>query len=194
MGKSKTDYSKIDYSKQYERLSDKEISEILKRRKEYQEVAAEAAIKEAIKRGIINSEQDLFAEKYRHEPLKVSLFPRIENEESRRKMRKSLTRSLLFLGVILIAWGAWSIFNHNLAEGIGFVIAGIIWNIISFSFFKNVNKKNVNLLIVIQFIAAIYAVIKLSAYKNLPFMDVFIVIFLFGFVMYGLFYLKMLND
>ncbi len=194
VGKSKTDVSEIDFNKLYENLSDNEIAEILKKRKQYQEKAAEAAINEAIKRGLIHSEQDLFAEKYRHEQLKFSLFPSIDNIESRKKMRKSLTRSLLFLGAIMVIWGGYEIFQRNIIDGGGFVIAGVIWNIISFSFFKKVNPLKINLLFAIQGIATIYAAIKLAAYKNLLFIDVFIVFVLFGFVLYGLIYLKKLND
>lgn len=192
--KSKREDTEIDFKQLYEGLSDNEIMEILKKRKHYQEKAAEAAINEAIKRELIHSEQDLFAEKYRHEPLKFSLFPKIENDVSRRKMRKSLTRSLLFLGAIIIAWGIWEIFRHNLIEGACFVLAGVIWNIISFSFFKTIDSIKINLLFFIQGIAAVYTSIKLAAYRNLGFIDVFIVVVLFGFVLYGLIYMKKLRD
>ena len=193
-GKSKEKNSDIDFKKLFESSSDKEIIEVLKKRKHYQEEAATAAINEAIKRGMIYSEQDLFAEKYRVEPLKFSLFPNIENKVSRLKLRKSLTRSLLFLGAIVIVWGVWEVFKHHLAEGVGFIVAGIVWNFSSFSFFKSVKRFQINLLFVIQGIGAIYAAIKLASYKSLVFMDVFIVVVLFGFVLYGLIYMKKLHD
>jgi hypothetical protein len=193
VGKSKTDEAEIDFKKLYESLSDGEISEILMKRSQYQKDAADAAVNEAIKRGIIHSEQDLFAEKYRGEPLKFSLFPMIENETSRKKTIKSLTRSLLFLGTIMMAWGVWEIIRHNLTEGIGFIFAGVVWNIISFSFFKIIKPVKVNALFVIQALEAVYAAFKLVNYKSLIFMDVFVVIVLFGFVLYGLIYLKKLS-
>ncbi len=193
-GKSKENSSDIDFKKMFESSSDLEIKEVLKKRKHYQEEAANAAINEAINRGLIHSEQDLFAEEYRVEPLRFSLFPNIENEVSRFKLRKSMTRSLLFLGAIMIVWGVWEIYRHNLAEGVGFVLAGIVWNLASFSFFKSVKKLAINLLFTIQGLAAVYAAIKLATYKNLVFMDVFIVVVLFGFVMYGLIYMKKLHD
>ena len=194
MGKSKPDDIEIDYKQLYKSLTDDEINKILVKRSHYQKEAAEAAISEAITRGMIHSEQDLFADKFRHKPLKFSVFPKIENEGSRKKMQKSLTRSLLFLGVIIIAWGVWEIFRHNLTEGAAFIIAGVIWNIISYSFFKTVNSLKIKLLFLIQGIAAIYTVIKLTLYNSLVFMDVFTVVVLFCFVFYGLLYMKKLND
>ncbi len=191
-GKSKEKHSDIDFKQLFKGSSDDEITEVLKKRKHYQAEAAEAAINEAIGRGLIHSEQDLFAEKYRVEPLKFSLFPNIENKVSRLKLRRSMTRSLLFLGAIIIIWGAWEIYRHRFAEGIGFVLAGTIWNLISFSFFKSVKHYRINLLLVIQGVAAVYAAIKLGSYKGLVFMDVFIVVFLFGFILYGLIYMKKL--
>ena len=193
-GKPKADDKEIDYKLLYESLSDNEIVEILKKRMHYQKQAAEAAINEAIKRGLIHSEQDLFAEKFRHEPLKFSLFPAIENEVSRRKMRKSLTRSLLFLGAIIILKGMWETFHHNLVEGISLILAGAIWNVISFSFFKFVKSVKINLLFLILGIVTIYAAIKLAIYTNLVFIDVFIVVVLLVFVLYGLIYLKKLQN
>ncbi len=193
-GKSKEKHSDIDFKQLFKGPSDDEIMEVLKKRKHYQAEAAEAAINEAIERGLIHSEQDLFAEKYRVEPLKFSLFPNIENKVSRLKLTRSLTRSLLFLGAIIIIWGAWEIYRHQFAEGIGFVLAGTVWNLISFSFFKSVKHHRINILFVIEGIASVYAAIKLATFKGLIFMDIFIVVVLFGFVLYGLIYMKKLQD
>lgn len=193
-GKSKNNYTNTDFIKLFEGYSEYEITEVLKKRKHYREEAATAAINEAIKRGIIHSEHDLFAEKYRVEPLNFSLFPNIGNTTSRLKLRKSMTRSLLFLGAIIIVWGVWEIYRHNFIDGAGFVLAGAIWNIISYSFFKSVKNQKIYVLFTIQGISAVYAAIKLATYKNLVFMDVFIVVVLFGFVVYGLIYMKNLHD
>ena len=193
-GRSKGNNTDVDFRQLFESSSDHEITEVLKKRKHYREDAAEAAVNEAIKRGLIHSEQDLFAEKYRVEPLKFSLFPNIENNNSRRKLRKSLTRSLLFLGAIMIVWGVWQIFRHSLAEGLAFIFAGVVWNMVSFSFFKSVKHHLINLLFVIQGIGGIYAAIKLVTSKGLIFMDIFIVAVLYGFVLYGLIYIKKLQD
>lgn len=192
-GKSKADDTKVDFIQLYENLSDDEIHEILVKRSHYQKEAAEAAINEAIKRGLIHSEQDLFAEKFRPEPLKFSLFPQIENDVSRQKMIKSLTRSLLFLGTIIIVWGIWEIFRRNLTEGIGFILMGTIWNVISFSFYRTITSLKINFLFFIQGITAAYTAIKLATYNSLKFVDVFIVMVLFGFVLYGLIYLRKLD-
>ncbi|MBN2636520.1 MAG: hypothetical protein JXR61_09635 [Prolixibacteraceae bacterium] len=191
--KSKDKTSEIDFKEVYKAADDEQIMLVLKRRKLYQEAAAKAAINEAVERGLINSEQDLMAEEYRHEPLKFSMFPEIENQRSRIKMRKSLTRSLLFLGAIIIVWGAWQLFQYNFNEGIGFIAAGIVWGLISYSFFKSVTRTKINLLFAIQGVAAVYAIFKLATQKNFAFIDLFILVVLFGFVLYGLLYLRKLR-
>lgn len=84
--------------------SDDELLKVLKKRKHYQPEAAKQAIAEAISRGIINSEQDLYSEKFAEIPSKTRLFPEIENQEVRKKVRRSISRSLLLVGVIPLVW------------------------------------------------------------------------------------------
>ena len=51
-----------------------ELINVLKKRKQYQKEAAEVAIQEAIKRGLIYSEQDLFADEFQDKVNTFSIF------------------------------------------------------------------------------------------------------------------------
>ena len=84
-----------DFRKDIPEYSDEQLIAILKLRDHYQPEAAKLAVNEALKRGIINSEQDLLAEEYRCEPIKFSLFPEIKKKINRVKIRKSIARSLV---------------------------------------------------------------------------------------------------
>jgi hypothetical protein len=70
--------------------TDDELRKVLKKRKLYQKEAAEFAIQEAIRRGIIYSDQDLFAKEFKDEPDKFSIFPSIENEKTSTKFKTSI--------------------------------------------------------------------------------------------------------
>ncbi|PIF02276.1 MAG: hypothetical protein CR996_00650 [Draconibacterium sp.] len=190
--KSKGEGAKINFSEDYKKLSDEALTDILKKRDHYLEEASNAAIAEAMRRGLIHSEQDLFAEKYRVEPLRSSLFPIPENETSRRKLQRSLTRSLLFLGGIIVAWGVYELLRHHVTEGVAFILTGIIWEVLSFTFFRSVNNQKINLLLLITVLGAVYTALKLFSWVGVGFVDIFIVVVLFGLVFYGLVYLKKL--
>lgn len=86
------------------RHSDDELVKVLKKRKHYQPEAARHAVEEAVSRGIINSEQDLYSEKFTEISPKTKLFPEIENPVARKKVRRSISRSLLLVGVIPLVW------------------------------------------------------------------------------------------
>ena len=75
MVKKSIETNKPDFRSSILNNSDEEILVILKKRKQYQPEAAKLAIQEAIKRGLINSEQDLFSEKFQEQSSKSFLFP-----------------------------------------------------------------------------------------------------------------------
>jgi hypothetical protein len=59
-----------DFEQSMSALSDDQLKEVLKKRSLYQEEAVKIAIQEAKKRGIIRSEEELPAPRFRHEPMK----------------------------------------------------------------------------------------------------------------------------
>ena len=72
--------------------SDAELIKILKVRDHYQSEAIAIAVEEAIKRGIINSEQDLLAKEFREAPLllKNSFSRLLKMISSGKKLAKAL--------------------------------------------------------------------------------------------------------
>ncbi len=192
--KSKQEYEEPDYEKLYAEYPDEEIIAILKKRKHYRKEAAIQAIQEAIKRGIINSEQDLISEDYAVEPLKFSIIPDIENETARKKIRKSLSRSLMILGVVPVIWGTIKIIYNMFLEGSLLMLLGIIWIFISYKQIKNVSAKFISLQFVLLASAAIYIWRDFSRLKGHSLMDILVAIIGFGFVIYALLFLRTLKQ
>ena len=79
---SKANGINSDFENTMGSLNDEQLKEVLKKRKLYQPEAAQAAIKEAIKRELIHSEEDLVKTEFRAKPLKKRLFPEIENKKN----------------------------------------------------------------------------------------------------------------
>lgn len=91
----------ISFEEQFLDISDQEIVNILKMRKHYQPEAAQAAINEALKRGIIHSEDDLLGEEFRPQGLgRSSVFPIGNTEAQNRAILNSLCR--IMYGIALI--------------------------------------------------------------------------------------------
>ena len=173
--------------------SDEEILTILKKRKHYQSEAADLAIQEAIKRGLINSEQDLFSEKFQDNSSKSQLFPEIIDDLHKEKIRKSISRILLIIGVIPVVWGVLEITKSELAEGVLLIILGAVWIYASAQLMKSVQLKMVNLLFVMLAASVVYIVKILLGMKGLIVMDYFIPIILLSLITYGLLFIRRLK-
>lgn len=182
-----------DFKAQFSSLPDKEILDILKKREHYQKLASEAAIQEAIKRGLIHSEQDLFAKEYQVEPLRFSIFPFIESENNRKKIRKSLLRSLLIAGVVPIVWGGLKIYRIEQLEGIALTLLGILWCGITFQLMKNAGSKMVYILFIMWAAAAIYLAKLIYSMPNIILTDIFIAVVCCLLVLYGLLFMRKLD-
>jgi len=193
MIKKSIETNKSDFRSSIPNYSDEEIYSILKKRKQYQPEAANLAIKEAIKRGLINSEQDLFSEKFQENPAKSGLFPIISDDKHREKIRKSISRILLITGVIPVFWGSLEIIRSKLVEGILLVLLGAIWIYASAQLTKSFQTKMVNLLFVILIATAAYIVKIMLEMKGLAIMDYFIPVIIFSFITYGLLFIRRLK-
>ena len=188
--KSKTNEIEKDFKHYIPEYNDEEILEILKKRKYYQAEAVELALDEAYKRELIHSEQDLFDEEFRTEPLRFRIFPNIEDDKNKNKIRKSIARGTLITGVIPTIWGFLTLNAGNSFEGALLVLFGIFWIFLSARLIQNFNRLIINSLLYISGLSVVYVVYLLLPFKTIVFMDVFIVLALYGFLTYGLLFLK----
>jgi hypothetical protein len=170
--------------------SDLQILEILKKRKHYQPDAAALAIDEAIKRGLIHSEQDLFSEEFNEPPRKKTLFPIPENEKYRDKLRKSISRMLIFGGVIPFAIGFTIQNNGKWIEG-GFIsLFGLIWIAMGYLLLQKSKPIFLNVLFILVITGGGYLFFGIFNANPIILRDALIAIATYGFAFYGLLYLK----
>lgn len=174
--------------------NDEELRKVLIKRNLYQKEAADFAISEAIKRGLINSEQDLFSKEFQSEPEKFSIFPVVENEKVRAKFRRSITRALIISGALPMVWGGIKIFKTQSTEGIILFITGTVWSIISFQLMQKINVKLIGTLYLMVFLAVVYFVKIFVAVNYLKVLDVIFASTVIVFIAYGIGFLNKLKD
>jgi len=189
-----TGLNNTDFRDSIPEYSDEEILKILIKRKQYQPEAADLAVQEAIRRRLINSEQDLFEEEFQETPASFQLFPFIEKKEIRIKIRKSIARALLIVGVIPFVWGVLKITESNLFEGILLILLGGIWIFAAGQIMSGVVSKMVGLLFVMLFASVAYIVKLFLGMKGLSVMDFAVPVILVLFITYGLLFIKRLRD
>ena len=187
--KSKANGINSDFENTMGSLNDEQLKEVLKKRNLYQPEAAQAAIKEAIKRGLIYSEEDLVNTEYRAKPMKKKLFPEIENIKIRVKIRKSLARGLLLSGILPLIYGVVRMNAGSANEGALVLLFGVVWMGISAWLIRQYSKTAISILFGLAGLSAIYTIILLVSQPRFVFMDKFIVATLYLLIAYGLAYL-----
>lgn len=191
--KSKFETNNTDFRSIIPDYNDEQIISILKKRKLYQKAAAELAIQEAIKRGIISSEQDLFADEYKVTKDPLSLFPIIKTEKNKNRIRESIARILIIIGAVQTIWGVLEIFNGEFVEGFLLFVFGVIWIYSSFKLMKKYQPLFLNLLFIISVVLLAYIVKLLLGMRGLVIMDYLIPLVFYSLLLYGLFLLRRLK-
>lgn len=190
--KSKPEIINSDFKEIINKHTDEQILEILKKRDYYQPEAVKIAVEEAIERKLIHSEQDLFSPEFSTEPLKRKLIPDINREKNRKRIRKSLSRSLLIAGVLPLIFGFVQYNNNHVIEGVVLLVFGLFWMFISSQLMRKGSKQNVVILIVSAFLSMFYVAYLFAGRKSVIFMDVFIVALIYLFIFYGLLFIRKL--
>lgn len=175
-----------------EKYSDEELTEVLKKRKQYEKQAVYIAVEEAVKRGLIHSEQDLFSESFTDEPSRFSLFPCPDKLHIRMRTIRSIARTLLVVAAIPLVFGVLKFQVHRYVEGIAMVVAGLSWITASWMIYRKQEKKYWPVLLLTAVLAGIYIARMLFLLKGLATMDYFIASALFLVLFYVLLYLRKL--
>ncbi len=192
--KSKTGNNNHDLQEIFNKHTDEHILEILKKREHYQPEAVNVAVREAIDRELIHSEQDLFSPEFSPEPLKPKLIPDIHREKNRNRIRKSLGRSLLIAGVLPLIFGFVRYNAGQLFEGIILLAFGLIWMFLSSQIIRKGSKTVIYSLLGATFVSVFYVGYLFAGSKSIIFMDVFITAVLYLLVFYGLFFVRKLVE
>lgn len=131
----------MDFYEKYSDYTDEQLFEILKKRKDYQESAVDAAVKIAIKRKIISSEQDLFSSEFEPVESKGSrIFPDISNPYQRQRIIGSILRFLYVITLLPLAFGILKYAEGQLPLTFFGVGVSIVWFILSILLSKTHKK------------------------------------------------------
>jgi hypothetical protein len=182
-----------DFRKRIAACSNEELKEILRKRMHYIPEAAQFAIGEAIKRGIISSEQDLLAPEYRTSEPGFTWFPRIADLKQRARIRKSISRSLMFAGFIPTVFGLMEVLEHNLSEGLLIMAFGLLWMFMAIQLFRFYNRYYVFMLLFENLAGTFYAVYRLMEKGATTALDYFAIGAFFLLVTYGLLFMKLMR-
>ena len=179
----------VDFREDIPNYSDEQLKEVLRLRDHYQPEAAQLAIQEALKRGIINSEQDLFSEEFRCEEMQFSLFPKIKRDRNRIKIRRSIARSLVICSVLPVVFGLIEMKTGNRWEGAGILLFGLLWLFCSSQLIKVFHVLFIRSLMTGTILGVLYIFYRLISSKTYIFMDFFLVLVLAGLIFYGLIFI-----
>jgi hypothetical protein len=118
----------INFYERYSSLTDSQILEILKHQKDYQENARNAAVKIAIERQLINSEQDLLSPEFQNSRnTRRTLFPQMISSYHHQRLVGSIFRFLYVLSFLPIVYGFLKYAEGSIDQTILGVCTGLIW-------------------------------------------------------------------
>lgn len=178
------------FGDKFTRYSDADIISILKKRNHYQPDAAKTAINEAIKRGIIHSEQDLVGEEYRPPVHRFTFFPVPENEYGKQKLGNSILRILVIVGIIPLIHGFIRLRKFETTEDILMIAMGLVWITVAWLMYKTRKTLFFYFLLLLIMGSAGYLVNHFINLNYVRMMDVFVSVLIILIVIYFLFYLK----
>ncbi|WP_340112774.1 hypothetical protein [Maribellus mangrovi] len=187
--KKRNSEDRKDFRDQILECNDEALIKILTQRTYYIPEAAQLAIDEAIRRGIISSEQDLLQDKYRVQELNFTWFPQPINNSNRTRIRKSVGRSLVICGIFPVVYGFIKLNAGNQIEGKLILGFGLLWIFLSSQLLRTFQKQFVFVLLAANIVWAVFVFVRLLSFNRSPFMDFFVAVVLFVLVLYGLIYL-----
>jgi len=167
----------MDFYEQYTNHSDTQILEILKKRKDYQDAAVDAAIKIAIERQLINSEQDLFSPELQYVKSKDSKFlPEIQNSYQRQKLAGSIFRFLYVMSFLPVVYGFLKYAEGQLYLTFIGIGLGLLWFLLSFLLYKTQKIVVIIPLLILLFSVSLAVGSKIISSTPFRFLDLMMLI------------------
>jgi hypothetical protein len=112
----------------FSEYSDNEILEVLRKHKDFQDRAVTVAVKIAIDRKLIHSEQDLMSPEFQYSKLeKFTIFPEITNVYHQERLISSIFRYLYVLSLLPIIYGVLKYAEGSSDHTILGLFTGVTW-------------------------------------------------------------------
>lgn len=181
------------FYERYTSYSDQQIKEILKNHHDYQESAVTAAIKIAIERELIHSDQDLMAPEYQTRvSYKMTPFPEIPNAFQHKKIIRSIFRILFLVSFIPIIFGILKYAEgelHMTYLGVGI---GLLWLALTFILLKTQKLIIIFIQILLLLPLSVVMGVRLTRQEIFPVTDMLVLMILTALIVYFLLYLRKL--
>lgn len=194
MDTSQQNTSKKDFFyERYLKFTDGQLMELLRSHRNYQEPAVDAAVRVAVERGLINSEQDLLSPEFQQiRPDKFTLFPEVSDIYQRNKLIGSIFRFLYLLSLIPVIYGFLSYAKGEMDQVLLGVGAGLVWFFLCV--FQNKIRKPFVFILLLGVLLLISVVVGLKVFSRETFVVLDLVMYIIGIVLpaYFLLYLKKL--
>jgi len=165
------------FYKRFSAYTDEEILEILRKHKDYQDLAVTEAVKIAIGRKLIHSEQDLMSPEFQYSNIrKFTIFPEVTNSYHRDRLIYSIFRYLYVLSLLPIIFGFLKYAIGDFTNTILGLVIGVIW--FALSILLSRTRKSIFLLFL--FVILLMVVFKIGlnifAAPQIRLMDVFVLV------------------
>ena len=141
---------KTYFNELYITYTDIQILDVLKFHKDYQSEAVDAAVKIAIERELIHSEQDLLAPEFQNrKKIRLSLFPELSETYQNQKLAGSIFRFLYVMSFIPVVYGFLKYGEGQLDQTFLGVGIGVVWFLLCLILKKSQKQVLIILLIVV---------------------------------------------
>jgi chorismate mutase len=191
--KSKHTDVKVDYEELFGQMEDEQLLEVIEKRNLYQPEAASVAVRISIERGMFASEAELPAPRVREKHLKFKLFPVIENERIRLRIRRSVARMLFLSGLLPAIWGIVRFNSGFSMEGTVLIVYALLWMGSAAWLIRTYNSAAVTFLFVLAGLSLGYIIRIFLMHPVFVIMDFFIIAVLYLLMVYGLFFMTRLG-
>lgn len=185
MLKVKPTENEPNFEDRFSKYTDEELLEVLRKRFYYTKSAANFAVGEAIKRGLIYSEQDLLHQKFKEEKMQFTWFPVPNNHEARRKTKRSIIRNMIIAGLIPFIYGLYQLYKGEGEFAESAVIFGLLWVLLTYLLTRQKMEPILVALSAADLLGGAY-MIQYLIDSSSPVIEFFIVIVLMLMVLYGL--------
>lgn len=172
--------------------NDEELINVLKKRSDYRKEAVALALSEALKRGIIGSEEELLEERFQDEKAGFTWFPMPQIHETRQKIRSSIIRSLVIAGLISFFYGILLLYRKEGSHAELIASFGFVWTVITLLLNRKHRFLYIVLLLAADALAGIALIVRLVQERGLP-IDFFIVVVFVLMVIYGVIFLHQID-
>jgi hypothetical protein len=183
----------INFYERYSNYTDTQILEILRNQKGYQESARNAAVKIAVERQLIHSEQDLLSPEFqKSKNTGLTLFPQMTSFYHHQRLLGSIFRFLYVLSFLPVVYGFLKYAEGFVDQTILGVSVGVVWFLLIFLLKKT--EKPVILLPLFGILIFVGASVTFKIAANHPVLILDFVVLIIGILLtvYFLFLVKKL--